>query len=231
MGTLASQIITRALVILQDVDAIRWSFAELYEWIYDAQLAIVLAKPSALSGSVALPLVAGTLQKLASADHLTLLRITRNLVGPVEPYAAGRAVRPTTRDVLDASAPDWHMIAPKAEVRQIAFDESCPREFYVYPPNNGEGIVEAVVSLLPSMPAIEGDAQAIESYEVEIALPEIYLIPVLDFALYRAYSKDDIGASVSRASFHYQQFATAIGIKVQVESGNNPNARAGVTTS
>lgn len=231
MSTLASQIITRALIVLQDVDAVRWSFAELYEWVYDAQLAIVLAKPSALAASVAIEMQSGTLQKLAAPDHLSLLRVTRNLQGPAEARTGGRAVRPTTRDILDTTAPDWHFASPKAEVRQIVFDEACPREFYVYPANNGSGVVEAVVALTPVMPAITGDATAIESYAVPLALPEIYMLPVLDFALYRAYSKDAAGADAGRATFHYQQFATAVGIKIQVESGTSPNVRAGVTAS
>jgi hypothetical protein len=37
--------------------------------------------------------------------------------------------------------------------------------------------------------------------------------------------KDDIDGAAARSAVHYQQFATAIGLKIQVEKSHSPNAR------
>jgi hypothetical protein len=66
------------------------------------------------------------------------------------------------------------------------------------------------------------------SYEQDIGLEDIYLSPVLDFVLFRAKSKDSDDGNPVGAVAHYQAFASAVGIKTQVEGANSPNARVGV---
>lgn len=230
MPVMASDILTDAATILQDADHVRWPLPELAKWLNQAQRAIILAKPSANTETVALEMVLGTLQSLTDASHLLLLRITRNLKGASAPFTGGRAIRPTARETLDASAPGWHdrrEVPFRDEVRQYVYDEANPREFYVYPGNTGDGRVEAQVSVLPDMIATTGTA--IGDYEaLAIGLPEPYAPVILDFVLYRAFSKDDMGADIGRARLHYQAFAEALGIKAQAESLNSPNARAGI---
>ena len=224
-----AELLTRAATILQDSAHDRWPLPELVNWINDGQRVIVLAKPSANSGSVALMLAAGTLQSLSNPAHLALLRITRNLKAAGPPAVGGRIVRPTNRDALDAAEPSWHdprVVKYARDVRQYVFDEGNPREFSVYPGNDGTGIVEAVVSLLPTALAASGDPAAIESYGATLALPEPYSVILLDYILYRAFSKDDIAAEASRARLHYQAFAQSLGIKIQAEGATSPNAAA-----
>lgn len=230
MPIMAAGILTRAATVLQDTEHVRWELPELADWLNEAQRAIILAKPSANSVTVALDLLEGTLQSLTEADYLLLLRLPRNLKGAVAPFTGGRAIRPTARDTLDASSPNWHdgdEVTFKAEVRQYIYDEANPREFYVYPGNDGTGKVEAIVSVLPDMIVTTGTE--IGAYEaLEIGLPEPYAPVILDYILYRAFSKDDIAAEVTRARLHYQAFAQAVGIKVQVERGYSPNTAAGL---
>ncbi len=229
---IGSDLLTRAAIILQDDDHVRWPLPELVKWLNDALHAVVLAKPSASSLSVALSLIAGTLQSLTNASHLALLRIPRNLVAAGPPRIGGRIIRPTTREVLDASQPSWHdptEVPYKKEVRQYVYDEASPREFYVYPGNLGTGLIEAVVSVLPTQLAASGDPDTIGSYATELGLPEPWAVALLDFVLYRAFAKDDVAADVSRSRLHYQAFASAVGVKVQAEGQNSPNARAKIS--
>lgn len=231
---LASDLLTRAATLLQDADHTRWPLPELVNWLNDGVRAVLLAKPSANSRSVALTLVLGTLQSLTNASHLSLLRVPRNLTSPGPPPVGGRVIRPTTREVLDASAPNWHVQAEtpfKKEVRQLVFDEANPREFYVYPGNDGTGLVEAVVSVLPDQVAASGDAALLASYSAELPLAEPYSIVLLDYVLYRAFGKDDVAADVSRAQLHLQAFMGALGIKAKAESGNSLNSRAKVMSA
>lgn len=218
----------QAGIVLLDEDHIRWPLAELASWINLAVKAIVLAKPSASSRSIVIELAEGTLQHVpqtGTPTPLGLLRIVRNIekVGP--PRVGGRIVNATPRAALDAAEPDWHnprRVRFRKEVRQYVFDESTPLEFYVYPGNDGTGLVEAAVSVLPAAVAPTDDLAA---WDVEIGLPEPYSEPVLNYVLYRAYAKDD----PAKSSGYYSQFATAIGIKIQVEGASSPNARRTAT--
>lgn len=228
-----AELLTRAATILQDVEHVRWPLPELVDWINDGQRAVVLAKPSANAQTVILTLVYGTRQTLTEPDHLLLLRLPRN-IRTESPLVGGHIVRPTTREILDASAPYWHdpiQTPYKAEVRQYVYDEANAREFYVYPGNLGGGKVEAVVSLLPTMLAASGNPDVLASYSAEIGLREPYGVILLDYVLYRAFSKDDVAGDASRAQMHLQAFMAAVGIKAQAKNTNSPNARAKVTAT
>lgn len=228
-----AELLRRAGTVLQDEQFVRWRLAELVRWTNDGLRAVVTVKPSANSTSVVLTLAEGTLQTLADPSHLLLLRIPRNLK-QASPRLGGRAIRPVSREVLDASAPSWHDRAEtpfRAEVRQYVFDESSPKEFYVYPGNDGTGIVEAVVSMLPSFLVASGEPDVIASYNAAIDLPEPYPAVVLDYVLYRAFSKDDIAGEPMRAQIHLQAFMQALGVKAEVQNSHSPNSRARIAST
>lgn len=228
-----AELLIRAATILQDDAHVRWPLPELVNWINDGQRAVVLAKPSANAQSVALTLVYGTLQTLDNPAHLALLRVPRNLKS-LDPLVGGRVIRPTSREMLDSSLPTWHdpKEAPyKAEVRQYVYDEANPREFYVYPGSLGGNLVEAIVSVQPTLLTASGEPDVIGSYNGALGLPEPWIVALLDYVLYRAFAKDDVAGDASRSRMHYQAFATAVGIKIQVEGANSPNSRAKVTST
>lgn len=227
----ARSIMEQAGIVLHDEDHIRWPLAELAGWINLAVKAIILAKPSASSRSVVIELAEGTLQHVpqtGTPTPLSLLRIVRNIeqVGP--PLVGGRIVNATPRAALDAAEPNWHdprRVRFRKEVRQYVFDENTPLEFYVYPGNDGTGLVEAAVAVLPAAVAPTGPEDHINSWGAEIGLPEPYSEPALNYVLYRALAKDDPPKSTA----YYGQFASAIGLKIQVEGASSPNARRTAT--
>lgn len=210
--------------LLNDSTNVRWSLEELAQWINDGCRAIVLAKPSATAESRVMELEVGTHQFVPNSPApvpLALLDITRNLkTTATNPRVGGRIVRPTTRKLLDVNDPDWHDSAEtayQAEVRQWIYDEMNPLEFYVYPGNDGNGILEIVVSVTPALLAPTGSVLELASWETTIALPDPYSTPLIDYVLYRAQIKDDDGANAQRAMAHYQSFANALGLKAQVD--------------
>ncbi|MFC3074912.1 phage adaptor protein [Shinella pollutisoli] len=230
----ASDIMTKAGVQLLDEDHIRWPLAELAGWINEGVQAIVLAKPSASCTTVALPLQKGTRQILPDAIDdkatLQLVGINRNLKGAAEPREGGRAIRTAARALLDAQEPNWHdpsYVPFRREVRQVIYDENVPTEFYVYPGNDGTGLVEAAVSTLPPpvAPAPDADPDALASWLAPVGLADPYSGPLLDYVLSRCHQKDDTAADGVKAQSHYQLFAAALGIKVQSEGTSNPNRR------
>jgi hypothetical protein len=224
-------LLSRAAIVLQDVEHKRWPLAELVGWINDGQSALVAIKPSANAKSVALAMQTGTLQALNDPTHFMLLRLPRNIASLGPPRVGGRAIRPVDRETLDASQPMWHDRATvpfRREVRQYIFDEENPSEFYVYPGNDGSGLVEAIVSVLPAALTATGDPTSINSYSATLALSDPYPLIVLDYVLSRAFSKDDIGADPGRAAAHMGAFMSALGAKAQAETTQSPNVRAKV---
>ncbi|PZU85216.1 MAG: hypothetical protein DI528_12840 [Shinella sp.] len=226
----ASDIMRRAATQLIDEDHIRWPLPELADWIGEAVSEIVKAKPSASSRSMNLSLVAGTKQKLPTDQRIMLLLdISRNVEGTGG--AGGRMIKPVTRDSLDALEPRWHdpaQVPFKKEVRHFIYDATVPLEYSCYPGNDGTGMVEANVSYLPpSVAALIGTADPtdIATWNVSIGLSDEYQAPVLDYVMYRAFSKEEPASTPGRAAGHYQVFATSIGIQVQVEQSNSPNRR------
>ncbi len=222
-------IMRRAAILVQDEEHTRWKLPELATWINEGQNAVVLAKPSACSGTVVLQLVRGTRQMLSDPAHLSLLDITRNLLGDGSDRSlSGRVIRAAKRELIDSQEPYWHDNAHvrfKREVRQFIFDEQSPREYFVYPGNDASGRVEGLVAKAPTPVVASADPDDIASYAGPIGLPEPYDGPLVDYVVSRCYAKDDVTGNGGLASAHYQAFASAIGIKIQVEGATSPNAR------
>lgn len=227
----ASDIMKSAAVLLLDEDHVRWPLDELAGWIDEGVNNIVLVKPSSSSVTVTLSLAEGTKQKLPDDQGIVmLLDITRNVGG--EGLSAGRIIKPTSRNQLDAADPYWHNPARwpfRSEVRQFVFDEVTPREYYVFPGNDGTGSVEAAVSKLPTSVVSQvqegADLSLIETWDVPVGLADEYRAPVLDYVLFRCFDKEDPAAAPGQAVTHYQAFATALGIQSQVETANTPNRK------
>lgn len=228
MSFTAQDLMTAAGYVLNDAGT-RWTYPELCFWINEGIRSIIFARPQAASQVVTLPLAVGTLQSVP-AQYMTILKITSNITAVGPPIVRGRAIRITTRDALDAVCPEWNNPAkfPYAQqVRQYVFDDDDPRTFYVYPGNDGTGNVEGIVSTVPAMVTIANgaDPNALASYDVDVDVKDIYQPVLLDYVLYRAFSKDDIaGAAPPVGAQYFQAFAQAMGIKVQVAQATSPNA-------
>lgn len=230
MSVNAKATLDRARRIIQDEQNVRWPLAELRLWLNDSLREIALLKPTAFSKSVVLPLVAGTYQR--QDDIVRVLHVSRNLKSNREsPRDAGRAIRAVDRDMLDAQNPDWHdphRTRPRKEASNVCFDENEPMAFYVYPPNDGTGFVEAIVSRIPTgvpAPTDPADVENIDAYDVAIDISDIYSNVVLDYILYRSYSKDaQFSGSAQRAAAYYQAFSGALGAGSQGEAVNRGSA-------
>jgi len=224
-------ILERAAKLLIDEDNVRWPLVELADWINEGVKAILIAKPSAHSETHVISLQKGTLQTVSTAGvptPLALVRVVRNITAEGPPRVGGRIVTPVESEILDAQEPYWHddrHTRFRREVKHVVFDEDAPLEFYVWPGNDGTGKVEAIIATMPAPFAADGPDDDIASYAGDVGLPEPYSAPLLDYVLFRAFSKDDLEGASARASTHFQLFANAIGLKIQVEGATSPNAR------
>ena len=204
---LASATIGKAKILVQDTSTVRWQDAEWLGWLNDGQREIAIIRPSAYTKIASIPLVAGTRQTLP-ADGVAFVEFMRNMgVGGATP---GRAARKVTRRLMDAQTPNWHSQTQSAVVQQYVYEPMSPKTFYVDPPSNGTTQAEVLYEASPP------DVATLSSV---IALDDVYANALLDYLLYRAYSKDsEFIGNAERAVLYRKAFETSLGLKAQSDA-------------
>ena len=82
-----------------------------------------------------------------------LIRVIRNMSNAATNAIGRAAIITVPREVMDSQSPDWHdpdVYPPEKRVTHAVYDPEDQRHFYVWPPNNGDGYVEAPVSRYPN---------------------------------------------------------------------------------
>lgn len=210
MTIFAKEITNRAATIIQDETGTRWPVEELLDWLNDGQREIVLLKPDASIKNESMALTSGTKQNLPT-DGIALIDVPRNM-GSGE--SAGKVIRHIQRRILDDQLPNWHTASAQSAVDHFAFDARDPKHFYVYPPSDGTSQVEVIYSAAPDV---------IASKEDEISLDDIYSNALLDYILYRAYSKDsDYTGNDNRAMAARSSFLQSLGRQDMAEMIYSP---------
>lgn len=201
MGTLlVSDVIARAQDVLLDTAAVRWTSAELVRWVNDAQREIATQHPHSAAKIGNVNLVAGTKQALP-AGAIALIRVVRNMgVGGATPAEAPRRV---SQETMDLHHPNWNLDTTTLVVKNWMHDSSVPRIFSVWPPMTSATIVECEYSAIPTPVAAPSDA---------ITLDDFYLNSMVDYVLYRAFSKDiETPGNPAKADKHKAAFDAGLG--------------------
>jgi hypothetical protein len=214
--------------VLQD-QGIRWPRVELQNWINEAYLNIILLRPDANAKTGTFTCTAGTRQVITTEfpSALRLLDVTRNLATT----STKKVVRLVARAVLDDQRPAWHSETGTVNIQHYTFDPRQPKEFFVYPPATTSAEVEVVYTDAPGSHSLsESDLDPAGSNTEVIKLDDIYMSPIIDWVLYRAYSKDaEYGQNEARAAAAYQAFNTAIGNKTASDTAVSPANASSVT--
>lgn len=220
MAFTAADIMRKASTILLDANATRWPLTELLDWINSATVEIAIAKPTATATTLSVSLVEGTKQALPAGYH-QILRVLHNT-------ASGKAVTPAARTFIDIQIPNWHATASlpfSVDVTHIINEPDDQGSFWVVPGNTGAGALTLIASAVPAAIARPTNPLDITEYTANVPVADIYQNAVLDYVLYRAFSKDiAIQGAANRAAAHYQQFTNALGIKAQHETKKVPEA-------
>jgi hypothetical protein len=227
--TTLGNILDRATTVLQDTTNTRWPQSELVGWINDSYKEIVLLKPDANTQSSTVSLAAGTRQKLADAGSINLpsallvIDVPRNMAA----LSDKGVIRHIKRQILDDQVPTWHNSTQSVNIKHWIFDDRVPKEFFVYPPAAAGAQVEIIYSSVPT-----GHSTTTVNTADTIKVDDIYGNVLLDYVLYRAYSKDaEYAANGGRAQGHRQSFAEALGAKEQIETAQSAAAVAPAVTT
>lgn len=218
MGTITARlVIEKAQIILQDVTGVRWPAEdEMLGWLNDGQREIVGLKPNLYVKNLSFRLAPGTKQAMP-ADGIQLIDVVRNM--GVDGSTPGRAIRIVMREILDAQVPNWHVATPSVDVKHYTYSPLDPKHFYVYPPQPPAqtGYAEIVYNASPPNVA----------FNAPIAVDDTYQNVLIDYMLYRAYSKDtEYAADQNRAATHRNTYLSALLGVANSEATANPNASA-----
>ena len=218
--TTGANILARVEATLQDTANVRWTEAELLNYINDAQREIVNIQPGATATHSNVQLVTGTKQSIPT-DGLKLISVLRNMSSTINAATGGRAIRLVSWDILDTQDPDWHNPTVTGDAthgttpKHYLFDENDPLNFYVYPGVAGNAYVEPVYSQRPT------DLSAASS---TIAVPDNYSNAIIDYCLFKAFMKDaEFAGNGQRAGLHYQTFAVSVQGKAQIDAFIKPD--------
>jgi hypothetical protein len=214
MAVAVADIITRAQTILQDVTGTRWPTTELLNWLNDSYKEIVQARPDLYPVTApSFACAAGTRQS-APTGALRMIDVVRNGGG------TKRAVRLIDRRILDDQHWNWHGLPGVTEIQHWMFDPRTPREFLVYPPASSGATLEIVYSAVPAAHA---------SATGNIAIIDSYANVMLDYMLYRAYTKDaEYTANAQRAVAHFTALQNALGAGAASDAAGRPGAQPGL---
>jgi hypothetical protein len=130
-------------------------------------------------------------------------------------YSSLTAPRYLDRKQLDLSSPSWHQATAAAEIVHWMYDRAVPKTWWCYPPQPAvsPGFVELDVSAAPPAMTIVGvDGGLLTS---TLGLDDIYLNPLLQFTVYRAYSEDSEYAQSGKAAASYNEFLQSLGLKTE----------------
>jgi hypothetical protein len=127
--------------------------------------------------------------------------------------------------MLDDQRRNWYAETGTVDIQHFMFDARLPKEFLVYPPATVNARLEIVYSSVPLAHTLT-EAQLINPATAEvIRIDDSYANAMLDYMLYRAYSKDaEYAANANRAVAHFQAFQNALGVKSQTEAVSQPGA-------
>ena len=216
-------VISRTQTVLQDTTATRWPVTELQNWLNDGYREIVILRPDVNTATGTYTCAAGTRQSIAS-QFPTALRVL-DVVRNVAAGSSMRSVRGVDRRQLDDQRPAWHAETQSLNIAHYVFDPRLPKSFMTYPPATSAAQLEVLYSAVPSAHTLT-EAQLINTATTEvIRIDDSYANALLDYVLYRAYTKDaDYAGNAQRAVVHYQAMQSSIGAKSAVDGATGPGA-------
>jgi hypothetical protein len=210
MGTVtAATLINRAGYLLEDTSNVTWTRVELLDWLNEAQSQVVTFVPTANVIRQNLTLAAGTLQTLPEGA-ITLMDVPRNVEGP--------SVRLVSREIMDAGPVDWYTYKAASVVKNYVYNNDEGGVFHVFPPNTGTGNVVIVYSKVPAV--LTNEAQT-------ISVEDTYQAALVNYMVFRAYSKDTDYADGSKASSYFGAFKDVLANKAPADAEISANRALG----
>jgi hypothetical protein len=201
MGTITvASLLGRAAKLTNDTGNVRWPLLEGLDWLNDGQRALIILRPKASVKNTSVALTAGSTKQTLPADGYLFIDMPRNM--GADGSTPGTVIQEIPTDTIDNQIPTWHVDANAlGYIKHFVFDPRNPKNYYVYPKAPATSwYVELIYSVAPA-DCTQGGT---------ITLDDIYANMLLDYVLYRAYSKDsEYAGSPELAAAYYTAFDKA----------------------
>jgi len=215
------EIVSKVQTVLQDTTGVRWPALELQGWLNDSYREISNLRPDANTQTGTFTCAAGARQAITAVfpSATRLVEVVRNVASS----SAKGAVRLVARQVLDDQRRTWYDEPQTVNIEHFVFDPRLPKEFLVYPPAASSAQLEVIYASVPLAHTLT-EAQLVNPATTEvIRIDDSYANSMIDYVLYRAYSKDaEYAANAQRATLHYQAFQGALGVTAQTNAASQP---------
>jgi hypothetical protein len=214
-------LIIRARTILQDTTSVRWALSELQLWLNDSYRETLIARPDSNTLTGEFVCVAGPRQVLTStfANASRLISVVRNTAATSNKYA----VRLVDRRSLDDQRKGWYGETQTVNIEEYMFDARQPRDFFVYPPATTAARLEVAYAQVPTPHTLTDEQLGNAATAEVIRIDDSFANALLDYVLYRAYTKDsEQPANAQRAVAHYQAFQNSLGVSAQANAASQP---------
>ena len=172
----------------------------------EAMEVISTLDPGCYSVTENIDLVAGVLQTLP-ADGTRLLGLHYNTGAAGTTY--GRTIKDTSKYRKDAVTVTWPETTGAVVSEYIYDPDMDPLSFLVIPQLSGPTKVLATYSKVPT---------AMTDAEDTFPLRDTYRTATIEFALYRIFTRDDVGTdNYRRGQGHYEKGLQLLGLKVNTD--------------
>ncbi len=200
------EIIRKAQTLLQDSSGVRWPADELVGYLNEGQRQLATARPSE-TATVQDFILGEGIRQLLPDDAFLLLDAHHN------GHQRKRALTKVERHTLEAVDRDWASMQPTDATAHYMYSELDPRAFLVYPPALAGTPLRATFATYPSnVPAPAGPTFA--DVTGATGLEARWDAALLDYVLYRAWSKDaEYAANEQRANAHLGMFTTSVTVQ------------------
>jgi hypothetical protein len=214
-------LIVRAQTLLQDEDSVRWTVTELQYWLNDGYRDVLNLRPDSNTLTGEFVCVAGPRQVLTTTfpNATRLVSVIRNTAPTSNKYG----VRLVNKSSLDDQRRGWYAETPTVSVEEYMFDPRQPREFLVYPPATSATRLEITYAQIPSPHTLTAQQLTNAATTETIRIDDSFANALLDYVLYRAYSKDaEQQGNAARAVAHFQAFQNSLGVTAQANAASQP---------
>jgi hypothetical protein len=209
---LVSKLLTEVASQLIDTSNTRWTSQNLLDYYNMGVRTICTIDHSAYTSRIVMGLSSGTYQQIPTAAN-RIIQITRNM--GTSGIDAGRNITLVNKEIFDRCYPGWAVDTQATQVIHFMYDGASPREFFVYPPNDGTGTIEMIYSATPT---------DVTDTNTNILLNANYIPALYEYIMFMAFDKDsDNPNSQQRAMTHAQNFQNLTGGNLKSDLENNPN--------
>lgn len=201
-------VITEARALIKDDDATSYRFTDdaLVLCVNRALKRVATLRPDLFTTIGTITLVSGIVQTVPNYGRIV----------EVFGVTGGNAITESKRETMDGLTPTWRAAATSTPNTWMRHSRN-PSKFFVSPPSNGSGTLDAEYTIAPPTVALT-DA---------IALSEMYHPVVVDMTVAEAEWSDDENVLNQRAEASYKRAKDALMAEMQTHAVTDKEAAGG----